>query len=249
MLVMGILAAVAACGSDDTQEAASTDDAATTEAAADSADTTAAAPDPTEPAPDTTQPEADDEPADVDASSIDWATVDVTTIDWATIDMTQVDFEALRENPTVTNLDEETSQLIASRMPTGDATLTVGDEVYEFDEFGCAFGHEATESDVYAFSSNAFGQVGDVPVQMQANIRDESGEGRHEGPDVTHEVFINDVENFDDPALGWEMMAPEGITIDGNTVTAEGAFDDLLTDGDDQVPGSLDATCGAQSRR
>ncbi|MBW2380567.1 MAG: hypothetical protein JRG70_13620, partial [Deltaproteobacteria bacterium] len=38
------------------------------------------------------------------------------------------------------------------------------------------------------------------------------------------------------------------ITIDGDHVTAEGLFDDLVTDDVfEQVPGTLDATCGSQT--
>jgi hypothetical protein len=39
------------------------------------------------------------------------------------------------------------------------------------------------------------------------------------------------------------------VHIDGDNVTAEGFFDDLLTAERDEVSGTLDATCGNQSRR
>ncbi|MGA7272320.1 MAG: hypothetical protein WB239_14710 [Acidimicrobiia bacterium] len=185
--------------------------------------------------------------ANQDLSSVDWATVDLTTIDWANIDMSQVDWSAISDNPTATNLDKATIDLIQSSLDPGNATLTVGDETFEFDNFLCAFGHDATESDVYAFSSNSFGEYQGTRVQMQANIRDEAGQGRFEGPDLTHEVFVQDVEDFENPAVDIEMFAPEGITIDGDTVTAEGTFENKLTS--EQLSGSLQATCGDQSRR
>lgn len=185
-----------------------------------------------------------------DAGQIDWATVDLTTIDWATIDMNLIDFEAIRDNPTAADLDEETTSLIQSRMDPGHATLTIGDQTYEFETFLCAFGHDATQSSVYSFSSDTRGQVGEAQVQMQANIRDESGQGRYEGDGLTHEVFIADISDFENPSISFEMNAPDGIVIDGNDVTAEGNFDDQLTEGTiEEIPGTLDATCGTASRR
>jgi len=40
------------------------------------------------------------------------------------------------------------------------------------------------------------------------------------------------------------------VDIDGDNVTAQGVFDDLLTDLEiEEVPGTLEAVCGAQSIR
>lgn len=206
-------------------------------------DTTAAA----APEPDNAQP---DPSGSIDGSDIDWATVDLTTIDWANIDMNTIDFQAISANPTAANLTEDTSKLIASRIFQGSATLTIGDEVWEFDNFVCAFGHDNTESDVYSFTSNSFGEHSDgTRVQMQANVRNQSGDGRVEGDGLTHETFVNDIEDFDNPAVDWEMNAPTGLTIDGNFVMVEGLFDDGRTDGDDAVAGTLEAECGTTSRR
>jgi hypothetical protein len=183
-----------------------------------------------------------------DLADVDWSSVDLTTIDWANIDLRLVDFEAIRDNPTAANLTEETTSLIQSRINPGHATLTVGDAVFEFEAFDCAFGHDATESAVYSFSSNSFGQYETSRVQMQANIRDESGEGRYEGEGLTHEVFLNDITDFENPIIGWEMMAPDGIVVDGYEISAEGVFDDLITSSVEETPGTLEATCSDLSR-
>ena len=136
----------------------------------------------------------------------------------------------------------------------GSASLTIGDETWEFDEFGCAFGYDATESQVYSFSSNSFGEHSNgARVQMQANIRDDTGQERIEGDGVIYEVDINDIDDFQNPAVSWEARGPAAtivVRIDGDHITAEGVFDNLLTDGEmEAVPGTLDATCGMQSRR
>lgn len=182
-----------------------------------------------------------------DLASVDWATVDLATIDWPNIDLSRVDWSAVSDNPTAAGLDQETLDLIQAGLDPGSATLVVGDQTFEFDNFLCAFGHAATDSDVYSFSSNSLGEAEGVRVQLQADIRDESGRGRYEGPDLTHEVHINDLEDPGNPTIDLEMNAPEGIVIDGNAVTAEGTFHDGLTRRD--LPGSLTATCGDRSRR
>lgn len=184
-----------------------------------------------------------------DASGVDWATVDLTSIDWANIDMSQIDWAALETNPTAVNLEAETVALIQSRIDPGSATLTIGDQTWEFASFLCAFGHAATESAVYSFSSSTFGEHEGARVQMQADIRDDSGQGRYEGSDLEHLVYIRDISDFDNPSIDFEMTGPDGIVVDGNTITASGTFDDRLTEGDDQIPGTLDATCATQSRR
>lgn len=137
---------------------------------------------------------------------------------------------------------------------SGSATLTIGSETWEFDSFGCAFGYDATQSEVYSFSSSAFGEHSSgARVQMQADIRDDSGQERLEGEGVIYEVYITDIEDFEDPAVDWEAIGPADqiiVRIDGDRVTAEGEFDDLRTDLEiEAVPGTLDATCGNQSAR
>ncbi|HEY3428367.1 MAG TPA: hypothetical protein VGK83_06830 [Acidimicrobiia bacterium] len=238
LTVAGMTLALGACGSGGTDVGAEGDETTATEGAVNEVSTTQA------------EPEGEAEQPAQGASEIDWATVDLTTIDWATIDMSQVDHTAIRENPTASNLDDETIALIGSRMNPGSATLVIGDQTWEFDSFLCAFGHGATQSDVYSFSSDARGDHEGARVQMQANIRDESGEGRYEGADLTHQVYIEDIDNFSSPSINFEFTGPEGITIEGNTLTADGLFDDqLTTDTIEEIPGNLDATCGDGSRR
>lgn len=196
------------------------------------------------------QPDSGDPTGSIDGSSIDWATVDLTTIDWANIDMRTIDYQAISANPTAVNLDEATTTLIGSRILPGSATLTIGDQVWEFDNFVCAFGHQNTESDVFSFTSNSFGEHSDgTRVQMQAEIWDKSGQGRYEGDGLTHETYINDIEDFDNPVVDWNMSAPTGVTLNGDVVSVAGDFDNALTDEVEAVPGTLEAECGTTSRR
>jgi hypothetical protein len=227
-----------ACGSGGTEADTEGNETVSTDGAVEEVSTTPAA------------PEVEAEQPAQDASEIDWATVDLTTIDWATIDMSEIDFTAIQKNPTASNLDDETTALIGSRMNPGSATLVIGDQTWEFDSFLCAFGHDATQSDVYSFSSDTRGDHEGARVQVQANIRDESGQGRFEGADLTHEVYIEDIDNFSNPSIHFEFSGPDGVTIEGNTLIAEVLFDDqLTTDTIEEIPGNLEATCGVGSRR
>lgn len=182
----------------------------------------------------------------VDGSDIDWATVDLTTIDWQNIDLRTVDFQAAQNNPTAANLTEEMQTAISSRLNPGNVTLTIGDMTWEFDNFLCAVGLEATQSDTFSLSTNTFGEIDGTRIQLQANIEDDSGQGRLEGEGLTHEVFVDDIDDFESPAVSWKMVADQGIVLDGYEVTAEGVFDDAVTG--DSAPGTLVGTCGDQSR-
>lgn len=246
LLAAGLVLGLGACGADDTTpEVGDTAGADDTVAEATTTTTTTSA---ESEAPDAEDPQDASEPPQ-DMSGVDWATVDLTTIDWATIELSQVDFAALEANPTAADLDPETVELIRSRIYPGHATLTIGDQTWEFDSFECAFGHEATQSDVYSFSSATFGEHEGAQVQVQADIRDESGEGRLEGPELGHLVYIKDISDFDNPSIDFEFNAPEGIRIDGYDLFAEGLFDDKLTTDVEQIPGTLEARCTDASLR
>jgi hypothetical protein len=193
---------------------------------------------------------AADEELIQDATGVDWSTVDLTTIDWATIDLGSVDWKAVGDNPTFGDLDRDALATINSRSDPGSATLTIGDQTWEFDNFVCAFGYENTESDTFSFTTNSFGEFDGVNTQMQVTIADESGQGRLEGANVAQRIDFDDVSDFENPSIGWRMRATDTVRIDGDRVTAEGVFDDGLTELEaEQIPGTLEATCGDGSRR
>lgn len=162
--------------------------------------------------------------------------------------MRTIDYEAIMDNPTAADLTEETQALIASRLNPGSATLTIGDMTWEFDNFLCAVGTDSTESAVYTLTTNTIADMDGTRVQIQATIRDDSEQGRLVGDDLVHEVQVDDISDFENPAVEWRMRGSEGVTIDGYELFAEGAFDDGLTPEDDALSGTLLGTCGDQSR-
>lgn len=184
-----------------------------------------------------------------DTGSIDWATADLTKIDWATIDMSTVDYRAIRDNPTIADLDADTTALIGSRMNRGSATLTIGDQVWEFSTFACVQGHDNTRSDTFSFTTNSFESFEGVRTQMQVTIEDRSGTGQVSGEETVHRVDFNDIDDFEDPAIDWSMSGdPDAVTIEGRTVTVEGLFNDDRTPAtDENVPGTLEGTCSDDS--
>ncbi|NNE72900.1 MAG: hypothetical protein HKN26_04490 [Acidimicrobiales bacterium] len=130
---------------------------------------------------------------------------------------------------------------------SGQATLTIGDETWEFEGFVCAVGYANTESDLFSLSTNAFGVHSDgTRLQMQASIDDDSGQDRLSGEGLGHTVSLDDIEDFENPVVSWEMIADSGITLDGTSLTAEGTFRDFGTGA--EAPGRLDADCGPGSR-
>jgi hypothetical protein len=131
----------------------------------------------------------------------------------------------------------------------GHATLTIGTQTWEFDSFGCAIGLEQTGSQVYSFNSNSIGSPGGgARLQMQAEIRDDSGEGRLEGDGVVYLVYIQDIDDFENPSVYFESSSEYGgettVTISGDQVNATGLFDDMLTDELVLTEGTLEGTCG-----
>lgn len=129
----------------------------------------------------------------------------------------------------------------------GSATLTIGDQVYTFDNYYCAEGVDETMNDSVPFSSGAFGEVDGNRAQLDASMYDPSEEGRMDGDGVSSSVTLNDVDDFENPVVDWSSPSPMGdpisIEFDGTTVFVEGTFDNGLTDDFEEIPGTLEATC------
>ena len=191
------------------------------------------------------------EPRGVDGSDIDWANVDLTTIDWANLDITTVDLDAVSDNPSAANLDEATVAMIQERLAgswgSGMATLTVGEESWNFSGLQCAFGHSATQSGVYSFSSTTFADLDGARAQLQVSIRDEQGQGRYSGDGVTAEIEFDDIDNVAEPAIS-VLASDATVTIDGNTITGSGQFRDQVG-GVDGIAGTFAGSCGPGSVR
>ncbi|PKQ25577.1 MAG: hypothetical protein CVT64_09150 [Actinobacteria bacterium HGW-Actinobacteria-4] len=139
---------------------------------------------------------------------------------------------------------------------SGEVSLTIGDETWEFDNLLCVTGLEANESDVFAFVAYARGEAADGSrIEFLAEIGDNSGQGRLEGDGVVS--YINLILfSGADPAdgltaetdLGWDGNTAV-VTPDGGTVSGSGDFvqESEFGFGAPTTPGSFTGTCGADS--
>lgn len=163
------------------------------------------------------------------------------------------------EDTTTTTEAATTTEAVASGAGPGEATLTVGDETWTFDNYLCAFGYDATQSQTFSFSSTSFGEHSTgARVQMLVDIADESGGGRYQGDGVEAIITINDISDFENQAVSWEANSSDGVfgtgpfdvVVEGDSVAVASAnFDSGLTDEREAVPGTFQGTCGQGSRR
>ncbi|MCA1780748.1 MAG: hypothetical protein ABR500_07935 [Dermatophilaceae bacterium] len=110
----------------------------------------------------------------------------------------------------------------------GSATLTAGDQTWDFDSVLCAFGEEeiGQEGAEFVLSSIQDG------LQFYVSI-DEFG----------HFVSINDIEDFENPsvALSNDGAAEEFITLDGKNLSGQVTMVD--EEGAGNVEASFEGTC------
>lgn len=111
----------------------------------------------------------------------------------------------------------------------GTATLTVGNDTYSFDSALCAFGDETGNED-FDFSLSA------ISDGMQLSV--------DSGPTYGDNITLNDIEDFENPKVGWSSDGDGFLTIDGLDVSGETDFIDT-TDETLQTmeAGELVATC------
>jgi hypothetical protein len=120
----------------------------------------------------------------------------------------------------------------------GSATLTIGDQTWDFGSVLCAFGPGETGRDDTEFVLSSI----EDGLQLDATINTEFG----------HSISLNDIEDFENPSASWSAGGPLGsltgdpeeiIQVDGKDVTAEATFIDDTSDDLAQLQGRLVATC------
>lgn len=120
----------------------------------------------------------------------------------------------------------------------GRATITIGEETWEFEGVRCAFGPAETGRDDTEFVL-ASTQDG---LHLDATINTEFG----------HSISLNDIEDFENPSVSYGYTdvaavvsgdSAEVIEVDGKQVYAEAAFYDETSDSYEEIAGTLTATC------
>ena len=137
---------------------------------------------------------------------------------------------------------------------SGSGTLTIGDETWEITNVLCVFSAEEARNPDFPFNLAGNGESSTgARAHLAADIYDPSGQERHEGEGVSHNISFDDVEDFENPSVSWssydDVTGFQGngtitvITIDGKNIHGAGDFDDTTTDGLNAVPGTMDVTC------
>lgn len=136
---------------------------------------------------------------------------------------------------------------------SGGATLTIGGESWTVSNIylSCAFSPEEAGNDRVSFSMTGFTETADgVRVQLDATIQDTKEQGRYKGDGVIHIISLDDIDDLENPAVGWSVMtgafgpSVDIIQVDGKSVTAETTFDNKLTDDVvEETSGTLEGIC------
>lgn len=133
---------------------------------------------------------------------------------------------------------------------SGNATLTIGDESWSFDDVVCAFSLEQTFIRKQSFTLSAFGETAEgVGIELTVAILDEQEDGRYERDGVSYGILLDDVDNSENPTLAWVSQAglfgevEPVILVDGKDVTSDTTFVDHVIITGEEIPGTLRATC------
>ena len=132
-------------------------------------------------------------------------------------------------------MEEEIEEIAASmeaQQTGGSASVTIGDQTWDFDGVLCAFGPEEIGQEGAEFVLSAIGDGLQFYISVDA---------------MGQFVSLNDIENFEDPALSWEAdqdASGEGfIQVDGKDVSGEATFIDYISESWDEVEGSFEGSC------
>lgn len=132
-------------------------------------------------------------------------------------------------------MEEEMEEIAASmeaQQTGGSASVTIGEQTWDFDGVLCAFGPEEIGQEGAEFVLSAIGDGLQFYISVDA---------------MGQFVSLNDIENFENPALSWEAdqdASGEGfIQVDGKDVSGEATFIDYLSESWDEVEGSFEGSC------
>lgn len=110
----------------------------------------------------------------------------------------------------------------------GSASLTVGDQTYQFDSVLCAFGEDEIGQEGAEFVLSAIADG----TQLYFSI-DSFG----------HSVSLDDIEDFENPRVSLASFGDDFIQIDGRSASGDAEFMDSTSDSLDLIAGSFEATC------
>jgi len=112
----------------------------------------------------------------------------------------------------------------------GSATFTVGGKDYTFDRVLCAMGTDETGNPDWDFSLSAIADGLQLSVET--------------GPTYGDGASLNDIEDFENPAVAWSSQGDNFLTIEGGEVSGKTKFlDGTDESGQKSATGELVASC------
>lgn len=122
---------------------------------------------------------------------------------------------------------------------SGTATLTIADRTWQFVGFQCAFESSGVLNEGTTLGTNILDEADGVRIQMQIDVYN----------DGTAQFSMDDIEDFENPAFSYLETAGIAVTVDGDTVRAEGEVTDQASETFDVVAMSFEGECGPGSLR
>lgn len=111
----------------------------------------------------------------------------------------------------------------------GSATLTVGDQTWEFDSVLCAFGED---------------EIGQEGAELVVSSLQDGLQFYVSIDSFGHMVSLDDVSDFENPSVSLSTFGSDDfIVVDGKNVSGEAGFMDSNSDSMDTVDGSFQVTC------
>lgn len=111
----------------------------------------------------------------------------------------------------------------------GSATLTVGDQIWEFDSVLCAFGED---------------EIGQEGAELVVSSLQDGLQFYVSIDSFGHMVSLDDISDFENPSVSLSTFGSDDfIVIDGKNVSGEAGFMDSNSDSMDTVDGSFRVTC------
>lgn len=110
----------------------------------------------------------------------------------------------------------------------GSATLTVGDQTWDFESVLCAFGED---------------EIGQEGAELVVSSLQDGLQFYVSIDSFGHMVSLDDIADFENPSVSLYTSDDDFIQVDGKNISGEAGFIDSNSDSFDTIDGSFQATC------
>lgn len=110
----------------------------------------------------------------------------------------------------------------------GSATLTVGDQTWDFESVLCAFGED---------------EIGQEGAELVVSSLQDGLQFYVSIDSFGHMVSLDDIADFENPSVSLYTSDDDFIQVDGKDISGEAGFMDSNSDSFDTVDGSFQVTC------